>query len=149
MPLVNPDGSSFDSREVHDRSVSDLIGDKTLPDIKGLYASDEKSIDAVLISHPHLDHYGLGEFVNKEIPFYIGKSASDLINITRMFSRRGLKIHNPIYYKHKTPFRIGDIEISPYMKDHSAFDAYGFLIEGDALPHVKSHFKKAVASREM
>ena len=63
MPLINPDGSPFDSREVHDRSVSDLIKDKTLPDIKGLYASDETSVDAVLISHPHLDHYGLGEFV--------------------------------------------------------------------------------------
>ncbi|TFB11467.1 MBL fold metallo-hydrolase [Candidatus Marinimicrobia bacterium MT.SAG.3] len=133
MPLVNPDGSPFDSREVHDRSVSDLVDDKTLPDIRGLYDSDETSVDAVLISHPHLDHYGLGEFVDKEIPFYIGKSANDLINITRMFSRdeKGLKIHKPIYYKHKTPFRIGDIEITPYLKDHSAFDAYGFLIEGD------------------
>ena len=133
MPLVNPDGSPFDSREVYDRSVSDLVKDKTLPDMKGLYASDEQPVDAVLISHPHLDHYGLGEFVNKEIPFYIGKSANDFINITRMFSRdkKGLKIHKPNFYKHKTSFRIGDIDITPYMKDHSAFDAYGFLIEGD------------------
>ena len=32
-----------------------------------------------------------------------------------------------IYYNHKKEFIVGDIKITPYLNDHSAFDAYSFF----------------------
>ncbi|ODS29963.1 MAG: beta-lactamase domain protein, partial [Candidatus Scalindua rubra] len=64
MPLVNKDGSEFDSRNVDRKSIGELRKEAILPDIDGFYNIDTVKVDAVLISHPHLDHYGLGHFVN-------------------------------------------------------------------------------------
>ncbi|OPZ76813.1 MAG: putative ribonuclease J [Alphaproteobacteria bacterium ADurb.Bin438] len=53
-----------------------------LPDIKGL---KEKTDDllALLISHPHQDHYALGEFIDKNIPIYMGKIASEILKAAK------------------------------------------------------------------
>jgi len=131
MPLVSNDGSEFDSRNIEGKSVRVLRKETILPDIDGFYNGEKNEVDAVLISHPHLDHYGLGDFVNKEIPFYLGRAAHKLIDITRLFIERGLEIDNAHYFDHKIPFSIGDLTITAYLNDHSGFDAYGFLIEGD------------------
>jgi len=131
MPLVNKDGTEFDSRNVESKSINELRRETILPDINGFYEGDNIRADAVLISHPHLDHYGLGSFVNKAIPFYLGKSAHKLIDIARLFIGRGLEIDKAHYFDHRKPFSIGDLNITPYLNDHSGFDAYGFLIECD------------------
>jgi len=48
-----------------------LIELGVLPTIKGLYAWDDAGFDAVIISHAHLDHYGLLKYVNPSIPVYL------------------------------------------------------------------------------
>ncbi len=131
MPLVNKDGTEFDSRSIENKSIKNLRKETILPDIDGFYEGDIIKIDAVLISHPHLDHYGLANFVNKEIPFYLGEATHKIIDITRLFMRRGLDIGEAHYLYHRNTFTIGDLTITPYLNDHSGFDAYGFLIEGD------------------
>jgi len=131
MPLVEPDKSEFNFSKYKSLSIPDLIKKKILPNIKGLYPGKDETVDAVVISHPHLDHYGFINFVRSDIPVYIGRAAHELIKISKIFTPSEIKISSPFYYQHNKSFNIGDIKIKPYLNDHSAFDAYSFLIEGD------------------
>lgn len=85
--------------------------------------------DAVLISHPHQDHYGLIDMIGNDVPVYIGEVGKNLIDATRILLRKGLHENSFRYFKSWEPFRIGDFTVTPYLVDHSAVDAYAFLIE--------------------
>lgn len=130
MPLVERDGTEFDFRKYSKSSVKELIDKKILPDVKTLYDSSLSQIDGVIISHAHLDHYGLSNYINKNIPLYLSKSTKKLIDLTSAFTFKPLPITNYRYFENQKSFRIGDIEITPYLADHSAFDSYGFLVKG-------------------
>jgi len=86
-------------------------------------------LDAVLISHPHQDHFGLIDILPPETPVYLGKLAKELLDATRIFLDKPLMVNNFHYFEKWQPFTIGDFRITPYLVDHSAVDAYGFLIE--------------------
>jgi ribonuclease J len=96
-----------------------------------LYDSVKDRETALLISHPHQDHYGLIEYVDKKIPVYLGRAAHKLIEISAIFAGKDKTIENPCYFESYKPFQFGDIEITPYLMDHAAFDAYAFLIRGE------------------
>ena len=98
---------------------------------KGSLPPDIASIDAVLISHPHQDHYGLIEELPPKIPVYIGELSQELIQTSRLFTKKQLLSNSFNNFKPWKSFTIGDFKITPYLVDHSATDAYGFLIEGE------------------
>lgn len=130
MPLVNAKKEKFDSKELIGKSIEELRKSGLLPDIEGLYNNEEKSIDAILISHSHMDHYGFLNYVHKGIPIYMSKGADELIKISSIFTPNKLnKINSKVI--NKKYFNIGDIRVTPYLVDHSAFDALAFLIEAD------------------
>jgi ribonuclease J len=131
MPLVNADKTQFDSRKLNNLTVSELIEQGILHDIKGLYDDSEKPIDGVLISHAHQDHYGLSNYIRKSVKFYLGEATHSLIKINNIFTPQELVLNNTVYFQREVPFQIGDFTITAYWADHSAFDAYSFLIEGD------------------
>ena len=87
--------------------------------------------DAVLISHPHQDHFGLIDMLDSEIPVFIGELGKNLIDATRILIGSKLHTNNFHHFKSWEPFTIGDFEVTPYLVDHSAVDAYGFLIEAE------------------
>ncbi len=87
--------------------------------------------DAVLISHPHQDHYGLIDMLSPEIPVYIGALGKHLIDATRMLIGSKLHTNNSHHFKSWESFTVGDFTVTPYLVDHSAVDAYGFLIEAE------------------
>lgn len=86
-------------------------------------------IDAVIISHPHQDHYGLIKYLSIETPVYIGMVGKKLMDSTRVFLGEALLENNFKYYKNSEPFIVGDFTITPFLVDHSAVDSYCFLIE--------------------
>ena len=53
------------------------------PDID--YAQNK--VDALLISHPHQDHFGLMEKIGPEVPVYIGQVSLELINATKYIQK--------------------------------------------------------------
>jgi ribonuclease J len=109
---------------------SDLPLKEILPNIPALFGNGDDKETALLISHAHQDHYGLLSFVDKKVPVYLGKAAHKLIELTAIFAGKKTVIENPRYFENLTPFTFGDIEITPYLMDHAAFDAYAFVLRG-------------------
>lgn len=135
MPLVTPDGSRFEFGEHKHLSGQELVREGVLPNVKGLYPWDKggKPIDGLLISHAHQDHYGLMHYVNENIPFYLGKGTKQLIDITSLFLNLGMDIKKSVSIQSGRPFQVGSFTVTPYLMDHSVFDAYAFLIESEQI----------------
>ncbi|MEQ8426309.1 MAG: MBL fold metallo-hydrolase [Gammaproteobacteria bacterium] len=106
----------------------DDINQVKLPEIHGLKKYDNPDFLGIVISHPHQDHYGLLSKVDSNIPVYIGKHAHALIEAANCFLPVKYEINNPNYYEHQKSFQIGPFTLTPYLMDHSAFDAYGFKV---------------------
>lgn len=134
MPLQDSSGADFNERTLDGKSLQELIVKKVLFDIKGLYRDADPSVDAILISHSHKDHYGLLQYINPQIPIYISKGAYGLVNALNIFlpvSKHTI-INSPVILKHKQLVEIGDFTVTPYLVDHSGFYAMGFLIRETA-----------------
>jgi len=85
--------------------------------------------DAIIISHPHMDHYGLIENDKSEAEIYIGETGLNLINAARLFCKKEKIRGNFKFFERNKVFNIGPFKITPYLMDHSAVDAYSFFIE--------------------
>jgi ribonuclease J len=88
-------------------------------------------VDALLVSHPHQDHFGLMATLPSGTPIYIGKLARSLIDAPRLFIGKDRYVLNFQDFNAWQPFAIGEFIITPYLVDHSAADAYAFFIEAE------------------
>ena len=150
MPLVEKDGASFEFNKYKTLSISELIERGILPDVEGLYSLNDHLIDGVIISHPHQDHYGLSNFIHKDIKYFLGEATHKIIEISNIFLSQKVIIENVTYFEKAKAFQIGDFSITPYWADHSAFDAYSFLVEANGKSifysgDFRSHGRKAKA----
>ena len=114
LPLDAPDDE--DARE------------SLLPAVPGFRERDD-SLLGVLISHPHQDHYGLARHIRPEVPVYIGQDAHNILKAASRYVPNGHAFADPRFIAHRQPVAIGPFRITPYLVDHSAFDAYALLIE--------------------
>jgi len=133
MPLVSSNGKRFDIKAFNNLSGQELVMEKVLPDIKGIYPWDETNspINGLLISHAHMDHYGLYSYVRDDINYYLGEGTKKLIDISSLFLPKQPSLTNCTYLKSGHPIHIGSFIIQPFLMDHSAFDAYAFLVESE------------------
>lgn len=102
-----------------------------LPPIHGLYNWDVPAFDAVIVSHAHIDHYGLLKYVHPTIPIYLSAGTQKLITLSQLFNIVDNYPLNAREFKMYEAFSIGDIQIKPYLIDHSAFDAAAFEISAE------------------
>ncbi|MFA6393419.1 MAG: MBL fold metallo-hydrolase [Patescibacteria group bacterium] len=129
LPLVENNGSEFNINNYKALTGKELIEKNILLDVKGIYKDDNDIIDGIVLSHAHLDHYGLFDFLNPKLQCYLGRATGKIIELNSLFTPQSIHIAHPIYFEKEKTFQIGDISITPYWADHSAFDAYSFLIE--------------------
>lgn len=120
-----------------------------LPAINGLYSWDKPSFDSVIISHAHIDHYGLTKYIHHDIPIYVSAGTERLIELSQTFKIYDSYPINVHSFKMYEPFFIGDILVKPYLMDHSAFDAAAFELKGEGKTLIYSgdfrgHGRKAV-----
>ena len=125
-----------------------------LPDVAGLRNGDDSTLLGVVISHPHPDHFGLLPQVAPSIPVYMGQAASRILAEAAFFSPMGLAVKPAGFLSHRTPFKIGPFTITPYLNDHSAFDAYSMVIEagGKRLFYsgdIRAHGRKAALFEQL
>ena len=104
--------------------------EELLPEVPGFREPDD-SLLGVVISHPHLDHYGLARHIRPEVPVWIGEAANDIMTAANAYVPGGHAFADPNFIADRTPVEIGPFRITPYLVDHSAFDAYSLLVEAD------------------
>ena len=86
--------------------------------------------DGILISHSHQDHYGLLDETPKTWPVYCGLATEKLIRLTSgIFGPPTERVFRT--WISGQPFAVGPFTVTPFLTDHSAFDAYMLLIEVD------------------
>ncbi|MCR5686175.1 MAG: hypothetical protein K6G81_12320 [Lachnospiraceae bacterium] len=121
-----------DAQIKDDELVEMVFGDKEHP----------RGADAVLVTHYHGDHVGLKDRIPEDVDMYIGDTAKEILKAiaTRVDTMNKLNGNNvnpevPLinrmkgYWKNGTPKDFSGIRVTPLLCDHSAIDAYMFLIE--------------------
>ncbi len=112
--------------------LPDINGDTPLEtlSINGV-TQDGNNCDGVFFTHYHGDHIGMISHVIPQVPLYMGGAAKD-IYIT--FQKR-INHNHPLAEERMRTFQAGeeiqvkDISVTPFLVDHSAYDAYMFLIK--------------------
>lgn len=129
LPLVDENREQIDTKKIIKQSKEELIKKGFLPRINGMYDNEPPQIDAVLLSHPHQDHYGLLSYINPKIPVYMSRGCKALIEVSYYFGQTNYDSGNIKTVKAWRPFKKGAFTITPYLVDHSGFDALAYLIE--------------------
>lgn len=87
-----------------------------------------KDIAGLVISHPHQDHWGLLQALPESWPVWSGAASEMLIRMTASLSGAVVEQRFHTYRPHEA-FAVGPFTITPYLTDHSAFDAHMLLVE--------------------
>ncbi len=119
-----------------------------LPPVAGLANGDDPSLLGVLISHPHQDHYGLVGAAHPSVPIFMGEAAARILREAAFFVPGIAPMVPTGFLRHRVPFTLGPFRITPYLNDHSAFDAYSLLVEADGrrlfyTGDIRGHGRKA------
>ena len=85
----------------------------------------------IVVSHPHMDHYGLVRSFSAEVPVLIGESARAILEAAKDFTPSGASFANTVALQDRKTIELGAFRITPYLVDHSAYDSYAILVEAD------------------
>lgn len=111
--------------------VPDGIDPATLvPAISGLREPDA-SLLGVLLSHGHRDHWGLLPATGDHVPVWMGGATHRIMTAAADWVPGVVVPRDVRHMANRRRFMLGPFEITPYLADHSAYDAYSFLIEAD------------------
>lgn len=103
---------------------------ESLPQVEG-FRERQESLLAVVISHPHLDHYGLARYLLPDTQMIMGAATERILKAAMLFTPVGVEFKNVLHLESSKPLSIGPFTITPYLNDHSAYDAYSLLISAD------------------
>ena len=118
--------------------LGDYFEFNLLPKIKGIYGEEQlrftdlpysnPQIDAVFLSHAHIDHVGHIGFLDEKIPVHCGCGTRIFIDSMEKTSPANFGEHSYATFRTGDQIRIGHLLIEPIHVDHSIPAAYGFVI---------------------
>ena len=103
---------------------------ENLPQVEG-FRERRDSLLAIVISHPHVDHYGLARYLLPCTQMIMGAATERILKAATLFTPTGMKFKDVLHLEPGKALSIGPFTITPYLNDHSAYDAYSLLISGD------------------
>ena len=122
-----------------------------VPAVPGLNMPDA-SLLALVLSHGHADHWGLVPHVSTALPIVTGSATRRILDAASAFVPGAISIAGgiedvPDLVDRKT-IHLGPFAITPFLVDHSAYDAYALLIEADGRRlfysgDIRAHGRKA------
>ena len=132
MPLVAPDGGDF-PRGTPQRPTAELIAEGILRDIPGLYPHDPTApaVAAIILTHSHLDHYGLAHHAHPAIPVYGSDGTIAVLEVGRVFFPDAALPSDLRRLPTGETLRFGDLSVTAIPVDHAAPDSRALLIEAD------------------
>ena len=118
--------------------LGDYFEFNLLPKIKGVYKKEQLAftdllytkpkIDAVFLSHAHIDHMGHIAFLDEKIPIHCGYGTKIFISSMQETSPANFGEHPYETFRTGHKIRIGHLVVEPIHVDHSIPASYGFII---------------------
>ena len=132
MPLTMPDGGDF-PRGTPQRPTAELISEGILRDVSGVFPHDLSAPDiaAIILTHSHLDHYGLAHHAHPAIPVYGSEGTISVLEVGRVFFPTSDLPKDLRRLPSDGPLVLGDLTVTAIPVDHAAPDSRALLIEGD------------------
>ena len=125
----------FSDPYVSPRRPESLLSLGIIPKIDGVYSWDatEEKVDAIFLSHAHLDHYGYLSMVHRDVPVFCGETTERLMSAITDTKRasfetdyRGLEYRT---FRSGAAMKVGSVTLKPVHVDHSIPGAYGLVVE--------------------
>lgn len=130
MPLTQPDGSDW-PRGTMTRPIEELRREGVLPDIDGLYAGSTPEVSALILSHAHMDHYGLANHVHPDIPVYGSLGTVKMLQASKLFIPDAAMPKNLLELPATGTVSIASFAVRGIPVDHAAPDSRALLVEAD------------------
>jgi len=130
----NRENKYFDFPLLRPFFIQDLKKIQAIPEIKGLYrdSHEDSEVDCILLTHPHVDHFGYISLLNSNVLVHLGEGAKTIIDIRSEIYRVGWdrKLDHITFETFRTgdERQMGDFVYTPYSVDHSVPSSYGFII---------------------
>ncbi|HVC27351.1 MAG TPA: MBL fold metallo-hydrolase [Nitrososphaerales archaeon] len=125
----------FSDPYVSPRRPESLLTLGIIPSIEGVYSWDtgERKLDAIFLSHAHLDHYGYLSMVHRDVPVHCGETTERLMAAITETKRASFETdYKGLVYKtfrSGASVKVGSITVRPVHVDHSIPGAYGLVVE--------------------
>ncbi len=138
----------FDEPWIRPQREEHLLALGILPDLPGMYKKDaagDPKLDAVLLTHPHTDHYDAIRWLRDDIPSYATATTNAVILAREYSGRTGPSkeyyIANWTEKEGKVDFRrmealtpgktrdVAGLPTTPFDVDHSVLGSVGYLVE--------------------
>ena len=132
MPLTAPDGGDL-PRDTPQRPTADLIAEGVLHDVPGVFPHDPTApaVAAIILTHSHLDHYGLAHHTHPAIPVYGSEGTIAVLEVGRVFFPDAALPADLRRLPVDETLRFGDLSVTAIPVDHAAPDSRALLMEAD------------------
>jgi len=132
MPLYDAQGADY-PYDTPQRPTQELLASGVLCEIPGLYANDPSAptFAAIIVTHSHLDHYGLAHHAHPAIPVYGSRGTLAIFEVGKVFFPDAAQPADLRLLPDGEPLRIGSLTVTGIPVDHSAPDARALLVAAD------------------